>query len=121
MMTFPQNVLRRLRKKKMPNKVELRIQTQDLRQNEKPTNLESFVPWALLLLTGCTENPSILFKLAGPHAQETKNLFWFIVNVEIIVWVLVLGTLFYFLNKRKTSEVSLPGQPSAQTERKLTF
>lgn len=79
---------------------------------------KSFFLTALLSLTGCTDNPSMLFHLAGPDAEQTKNLFWYIFGVESLVWVLVLGTLFYFLNKRKTVAMATPEHPSPQTERR---
>lgn len=71
-----------------------------------------------LALLACSRNPSMLQDLAGPKAEKTSQLFWFFAVIEIIVWALVLGFLFYSLWRRRESKMGPPLQPSEASERR---
>lgn len=70
-------------------------------------------------LISCTRNPSILLDPAGPHAKETANLFWYFFWVELTVFVLVLGFLFYSLWRRREKDLVAPAQLVDATEKRL--
>jgi cytochrome c oxidase subunit 2 len=75
----------------------------------------------LLAAAGCSRNPSVLLDSAGPHAERISELFWFIAIVEIVVWALALGVLFYALwNRREPNSVG-PSRPPESTEKRLVF
>ncbi|MFL5785852.1 MAG: cytochrome c oxidase subunit II [Bacteriovoracaceae bacterium] len=65
-----------------------------------------------------TANPSILWEIGGPHAREVAGLFHYFFVVESIVFVLVLGFLFWSIRKNRRSTLEKPFEPSAATEKK---
>jgi cytochrome c oxidase subunit 2 len=74
-----------------------------------------------LVLSGCTQDPSSVFNAAGPHAALTGKLFWSFMAVNTMIWVLVLGVLFFFLWRRRESGLVIPIILDAGRERRLQF
>jgi cytochrome c oxidase subunit 2 len=72
-----------------------------------------------LVLTACSHNPSILLDAAGPKAKDVRNLFWFIAGVEGVIFVLVLGVLFWGILRRHNTPAMDPLEPSAESEKPL--
>jgi cytochrome c oxidase subunit II len=76
---------------------------------------------ALLLLGGCTRNPSVLFDHAGPHAASIGWLMWLFFAVTASVFVVVLGFLGFAL-WRGTRHAEIEPEPitlSPATESRL--
>ena len=73
-----------------------------------------------LLLAACSRNPSAVLDAASPSARATGWLFWFFLAVNGVIWLLVLGFLFYFLWRRREPTLTAPLiQADAAVERKL--
>src|SRR6187402_205722 len=79
------------------------------------------LPLILLMLAGCSRNPSVVFDTAGVHANETVRLFEYFLAVTTAVWFAVIAVLFVALYRQRavgeTAHFHL--RPDASTDRGL--
>ncbi|SEP47550.1 cytochrome c oxidase subunit 2 [Rhodospirillales bacterium URHD0017] len=74
----------------------------------------------LLVLGGCSRNPSVLLDHAGPHAAWTGWLFWVFFVVTAVVWTVVLAMLGLALTRgHSRSRLGLPPEMTPASDRRL--
>ncbi|MDB5477595.1 MAG: cytochrome c oxidase subunit 2 [Alphaproteobacteria bacterium] len=73
----------------------------------------------LCIAAACSRNPSVLQDPAGPHAEITGKLFRYFFAVNGVIFLLVLGFLFFALWRRRERQLVAPLQPDAQGEKRL--
>ena len=82
--------------------------------------MRRLAPLACLGLAACSRNPSAVLDPAGPHARVTGDLFWFLLIVNGLIWIAVLGVLFVSLVRNRTAVTTAPAEPAPATEQVLT-
>jgi cytochrome c oxidase subunit 2 len=67
------------------------------------------------------KTPSVLFDLAGPHADRISELFWFMFSLQGLVFLIVLAFVLYAILRKKDEETSDLIEPTQKTEHRLAW